>query len=236
MRTPRERVDVDYLTRALRSLAWPELFIGVREIHDVPIHPGEKCLYVGVVDSVRRATSTGRLLAREVLRNMGVVAGPMLRNEGGAPDFPVGVTGSIAHDDAVAVCVAAAGIGARLGLGIDVEPALPLPAEIVGDVVVTADERAFVGEDFVLARAIFSSKEAVYKACFPAQRVFLEFRDVVLTRSERTQSHDGDPALALTFATSTNAIVSVRVLLAPRIVAIGRAVSMPLPPRSRARG
>ncbi len=220
-------VDVDDLARAVRAAAWPELFIGVRAVRDVPLHPDEQCLYAGVVDSVRRATSTGRLLAREVLRNMGVAPSAILRNAGGAPAFPIGVSGSIAHDDEVAVCVAAAGVGARLGVGVDVEPALPLPAEIIGDVVCGAEERAFVAEDGLRARAIFSSKEAVYKACFPGQGAFFEFADVFLTRVEHKETHDRDPMLVMSFATSTDAIVSVRTLLGPRIVAMARAVSLP---------
>lgn len=225
-------LDVDDLARAVRAAAWPALFVGVRAVADLPVHPDEHSLYVGVVPAVRRATATGRMLAREVLRNMGIAPAAILRRDGGAPAFPAGMSGSIAHDDDVAVCVAAAGVDARFGVGVDVEPALPLPTEIVGDVLCTAEERAFVGDDLRKARAIFSSKEAVYKACFPGQGVFFEFADVFLTRVEVSATRDGDPLLFLNFATSSNAIVSVRTLLAPRIVAFARAVSLPPAPIS----
>ena len=64
-------MDADDVAAALRAVAGDDVFCGARAIVDAPIHPQERALYTGVADSVRRATSTGRLVAREVLRNMG---------------------------------------------------------------------------------------------------------------------------------------------------------------------
>lgn len=185
-RVVRGGVDEVAVARALRTLLDAggdvDVFSGARAVHDAPMHPRERVLVHGVVDRVRRQTATGRLLLREVLHTMGVVAGPILRTTGGRPALPIGVVASLAHDDDVAVCVAGAGV--NLALGVDVEPALPLPAEIVDDVVTSTGDRAAVAVDGVVdpvrARLLFCVKEAVYKACFPLDEVFLEFADVAV--------------------------------------------------------
>jgi 4'-phosphopantetheinyl transferase EntD len=169
------RVDEVAVARALRALlddaGATDVFSGARAVFDAPLHPQERILVYGVVDRVRRQTSTGRLLLREVLRTMGVVPGAILRTTGGRPALPSGVTASLAHDDDVAI-------------GVDVEPSLPLPAEIVDDVVTSAGDRAAVTVDGTVdplrARLLFCVKEAVYKACFPVDEVFLEFADVTV--------------------------------------------------------
>lgn len=181
-------VDEVAVARALRALldaaGATHVFSGARAVFDAPLHPQERHLAHGVVDRVRRQTSTGRLLLREVLRTMGVVPGAILRTTGGRPALPSGVTASLAHDDEVAVCVAASIGGVDLAIGVDVEPALPLPAEIVDDVVTAAGDRAAVTVDGVVdpvrARLLFCVKEAVYKACFPLDELFLEFADVAV--------------------------------------------------------
>jgi len=107
----------------------------------------------------------------------------------------------------------------NITIGVDVEPAEPLPAEIVADVVTTDLERALVGDDLVLARLLFCAKEAVYKACFPLDEMFLEFKDVwVLAPATST-------ATTWLMATSTGRQVRVRVSRAPRLLAVARVVS-----------
>jgi 4'-phosphopantetheinyl transferase EntD len=214
-------VDVGAIATALRAIVDDDLACGARAVLRDPIHPGERCLYVGVVDSVRRATATGRMLAREVLHSMGVSPGPILRTTGGRADWPAGIAGSIAHDDAVAVCVCGAGV--NITIGVDVEPAEPLPAEIVADIVITDLERALVGDDLVLARLLFCAKEAVYKACFPLDKVFLEFKDVWFLEPATSTS------TTWLMATSTGRQVRVQVRRAPRLLAVARVVSSPVP-------
>lgn len=179
-------VDEVSVARALRALldaaGATDVFCGARAVFDAPMHPRERILVHGVVDGVRRQTATGRLLLREVLHTMGVVPEPILRTTGGRPVLPIGVVASLAHDDDVAVCVAGAGV--NLALGIDVEPPLPLPAEILDDVITSMGDRVAVTVDGVVdpvrARLLFCVKEAVYKACFPLDEVFLEFADVAV--------------------------------------------------------
>jgi 4'-phosphopantetheinyl transferase EntD len=200
------------LRRLLDDAGHTDLWCGARAIADEPIHPGEQALYVGVASSVRRATSTGRALARDLLRNMGVVPGPMLRRSDGQCAWPMGMVGSIAHDDDVAVCVLSGG-GVNVAFGVDVEPALPLPEEIVADVACHRRERAFVDGDPVAARLLFCAKEAVFKACFPVDEQFLEHADVELLAASPTR---------LTMQTSTGWLLHVAVTRAPRLLACAR--------------
>jgi len=91
------------------------------------------------------------------------------------------VVGSITHTDAL--CVVALARNERyLGLGIDVEPDLPLEASIVSHV--CRPEEPLLIEDLRgldaarVARLIFSAKEAVYKCQFPLTRRFIDFQEV----------------------------------------------------------
>ena len=209
--------SVDDVATALRRLldkhGHHDVWSGARAIADEPIHPEERALYTNVAANNRRATSTGRVLAREVLRKMGVVAGPMLRGNGGQCAWPVGIVGSLAHDDEFAVCVV--GAGADFAVGVDIEPAAPLPAEIVMDIAVTDVERAAVGNDLVAARLLFCAKEAVFKACFPIEGVFFEHADVRLLTA-------GTLSATATFQTSTKRTVDVAMARAPRLLAVAR--------------
>lgn len=128
------------------------------------------------VRSVRRASGTARLVARELLARYGHPACSVPKTASGAPMWPSEIVGSLAHDDRVAV--AAVAPRCEVGsLGIDVEPAEPLPADAL-DFVVTARERHHLFDDPLRGRLLFAAKEAVYKALYPRDRVFLEYPDI----------------------------------------------------------
>ncbi len=240
--------DDDDVARALRSITPLRFFCGARRIGEAPIHPGEKSLYDGVDPKVRRATSTGRMLARELLRNLGITPAPILRGEGGAPIWPAGIAGSIAHDDEFAVCVvgtADSGADEEWAthanlIGVDVEPAHGLPAEILATVLVNADERATAGDDLVNARAIFCAKEAVYKMSYPLERKFYEFRDIALVRRRNAGGRYFPPSVMvagpnrLHFHTSTGLEAWVTLVRTPRVIAVATwARELGRPPRGR---
>ncbi len=160
------------------------------------------------------ASVAGRRAAAACLAALGVF-GDVGRDDAGAPVFPGGVVGSIAHDDDVAVCVVARGNAANAGIGVDVEPALALPDEIVADVV--GDDIAIVGGDLVVARAVFCAKEAVYKATWPVTKTFLEFVDVRISGDA-----PGGPQWTWEAKTITGARLRVKVCRAPRLLAWAR--------------
>jgi len=95
--------------------------------------------------------------------------------------WPDGVVGGITHCAGYRAA-AVARTDDLAGLGIDAEPAEPLP-EGVRDRVTLADERAVLAELAVREPAIawdklvFCAKEAIYKVWFPAAGTWLGFEE-----------------------------------------------------------
>ena len=100
------------------------------------------------------------------------------------PLWPTGIVGSMAHDDTVAV----AAMAARrdfLSVGVDVEPAEPLEPGLL-DIVATANERQWAKDDPLAGRLLFAIKEAIYKAVYPLDRIFLDHHDVEVNLTDGT--------------------------------------------------
>lgn len=126
----------------------------------------------------RRASGAARLAVRSLLRARGIGACAIPRAPSGEPIWPEGWTGSLAHDPTWAV--AALGRLGEIGtLGIDVEPADPLPDDILA-LVVRPDDRLPASGAPLDARLVFSAKEAVYKATFPLHRRVLDYDDIAI--------------------------------------------------------
>ena len=107
-----------------------------------------------------------------------------------APVWPDGITGSISH--CKTGCVAAVGVR-RLwaGIGVDLEEATPLDPMLVEQVCSRA-ERRWLGlqpghERGLLAKLIFSAKEATYKAQYPTTGCLFGF-DVIEITVDRAES------------------------------------------------
>ena len=168
------------------------------------IGPGDETAFAdprpGARVEVRRASGAARIAARRLLHELGAdEAAPLPRLPSGAPAWPAGIVGSLAHDEAFALAAAARG-GRLVGLGVDVEPAEPLPAEIV-DMVVSAAERRETGNDGVAQRLIFVAKEAVYKAIHPLDGTWLDFPDIEIRLADQTATlRDGRRLRVIPFA------------------------------------
>jgi 4'-phosphopantetheinyl transferase EntD len=193
---------------ALAARAHPGLRAGCRTIRagdEEALSPAEAAPLAGAVESVRRASGAARIVARRLLADLGApAAGELPRLVSGAPCWPPGFVGSLAHDEAVAVA-AVARSGVFPGLGIDVEPALPLPAELL-DLVATPAEQGELAGDLIEARLLFCAKEAVYKATNPIDGVFLEHRDVEVRLGPATASTRTGHALRLFLSRSPRLI------------------------------
>lgn len=146
---------------------------------------GEEGQPVRSAHAVRRAEySTGRVLARRLLGELGAPVQPLERRpDDRVPVWPDGFVGSISHSGSL--CLAAVAPSDRyLGVGIDLEPDEPTRREIGGHVL-SRPERAWVRETaesdedrLRLTRQIFSAKEAVYKAFYPVVGRVWRFQDV----------------------------------------------------------
>jgi 4'-phosphopantetheinyl transferase EntD len=163
----------------MRSLSVPGVLVGSRVITDgdeQALLPAEVEPIAGSVLAVRRASGAARIVARELMKRLGRSALPVPRSPSGAPIWPEGIVGSMAHDAKVAVAALASSADCS-GLGIDVEPAERLDPELV-DIVAGPNERERIGDDPFGGRLLFTAKEAVYKAVYPLDNMFLEHHDV----------------------------------------------------------
>ncbi|MER5562526.1 4'-phosphopantetheinyl transferase [Streptomyces sp. NPDC058961] len=149
-----------------------------------PLFPAEAALMNGRRARRRAQFATARACARRCLAELGHPPAPLLPGAGGAPRWPSGVVGSITHCEGYRAAVAAPATAAA-ALGIDAEPAAPLPTGVL-DLIASPAELAHLD---ALARAdpslpwdrvFFSAKEATYKAWYPATGIRLGFRDATL--------------------------------------------------------
>jgi 4'-phosphopantetheinyl transferase EntD len=177
------------LDRALDEISVPRVLVGHRIIaegDERALLPQERGAFARSVVKVQRASGAARIVARELMQRAGVEPQPVVRSEAGMPAWPDGIVGSLAHDATTAVAAVARRADYR-SLGVDIEPAEPLAADLL-DMVATAGERAAMRDAPLEGRLLFSIKEAVYKAAYPLDRVFLDHHDVEVDVAGRTAS------------------------------------------------
>jgi 4'-phosphopantetheinyl transferase EntD len=198
----------DLLHAAIASLATPAISVGHRVITPGDEHAlmaQEAGAFARSVVKVRRASGAARIIARELLGRFGHPRQAVPKDPSGAPIWPAGIVGSLSHDSDIAVAAAALRRDIA-ALGIDVEPAEPLPAELV-DIVVTPRERLRLADDPYGGRLVFSAKEAVYKAVHPLDRTFLDHHDVEVDIAQCRAVVCNGRRLALRFCLSTHLVV-----------------------------
>ena len=171
----------------IRAMPASGLLIGHRLIapgDELALLPEELAPLASSVDKVRRASGAARIVARDLMTRFGATQQPVIRSASGAPIWPAGLMGSLAHSRQVAVA-ALARRGDFAGIGIDVEPAEPIDADLVR-IVATATERHSIADDPLQCRVLFAVKEAVYKSVNPIDGQFLEHHDVEVNLPDGT--------------------------------------------------
>lgn len=160
------------------------IHIGSRRISEgdeYALLPAELPYFRNAVAKVRRQSGAARLVARALLQRVGWAPAAIPRSAAGAPLWPEGIAGSLAHDATFAVAVVAATDDVMV-LGIDIEPDLPLPDDL--DLLVsTPRERRRYPPSLLKSRLLFTAKEAVYKAVHPIDGIFLDFQDIEIDLS-----------------------------------------------------
>ncbi|WP_246683217.1 4'-phosphopantetheinyl transferase superfamily protein [Mesorhizobium sp. B2-1-3A] len=181
----------------------------IREGDETHLLPEEARSIPARQPAMRRASGAARWIAHRLLADIGFDDVALPRAPSGAPAWPDGIIGSLAHDDDMAVAAVAtvATVGRILSLGIDVEPALPLPDDIFG-IVVTAADRTGAADPRLAGRILFAAKEAVYKAAYPLDREVLGYEDIAV---------DLDAGRA---TTKTGRGVSLAYCVAPRVAVL----------------
>jgi 4'-phosphopantetheinyl transferase EntD len=195
------------LQSAIDALSIPGIMVGHRLISlgdEQALLPEEAAAFAASIAKVRRASGAARIVAREMLAQLGHAGCALPKAPSGAPTWPAGVVGSLAHDARVAI--AAVGRSRDVGaIGIDVEPAEPLPAEIL-DMVATPRERLKITDDPCHGRLLFVAKEAVYKAVYPLDHMFLDHHDVEIDFAGRKATVCNGRVVELRFGISTHLV------------------------------
>jgi 4'-phosphopantetheinyl transferase EntD len=179
--------SIPLLQRSMDAWAIPGIIVDHRVIEhgdEGCLLPGERETFAASVPKVQRASAAARMVARGLMLRLGLAQQAIPKSASGAPIWPVGVVGSLAHDSRIAVAALAMRRDYS-SLGIDVEPAEPLDPELL-DIVATPAERQRIEDDPYRGRLLFAVKEAVYKAVHPLDGVFLDHHDVEVSLAAGT--------------------------------------------------
>jgi 4'-phosphopantetheinyl transferase EntD len=174
------------VSELIRSIAEPPILIGHRFIvqgDEGALRLEEAVCFQGAISKVRRQAGAARIVARQLLSRLNYEDVAIAKTSSGAPLWPAGIVGSLAHEERVALA-AVARKDDFLTLGVDIESAEELPKDLAG-IIATSSERSRYGESFLRCRQLFAAKEAVYKAIFPLDQCFLDFHDIEVELEEQ---------------------------------------------------
>lgn len=146
------------------------------------LHPLERTMVSHAVPSRQAEFGDARWCAHQALKELGaspdVANAPIYRGERGMPLWPEGYCGSLTHTEGYRAALVAPE-GAIRSVGVDAEPAEPLPEGILGVIARHGEltqiaSLAQAGIPFA-DRLLFCAKEATYKAWFPLTKRWLGF-------------------------------------------------------------
>ncbi|WP_270732591.1 4'-phosphopantetheinyl transferase family protein [Shimia sp. Alg240-R146] len=160
--------------------------VGVADPTQSPatVLPEEAVAIASAIPKRKREFAAGRRAARQALQSLDLPAVAIPKGTDRAPVFPTGIAGSITHNRGAALAIVAPQTRFR-ALGVDVEPQAPLKPELI-KAICTSEEAAMLAqlpeaERLLLARRLFSAKEAVFKAQFPITRQVFGFQAASIT-------------------------------------------------------
>lgn len=165
------------------DVATAEVFGG--SCDDAELFPQEEEAIAPAAPKRRREFTGVRACARVALARAGLPPSPIVPGPSRAPVWPPGVTGSMTHCDGYRGC-AIGRTEAIAAIGIDAEPHDDLPDGVL-PFVSSESERGRLAElrradpGTCYERILFSAKESVFKAWFPATGQWLGFEQADLT-------------------------------------------------------
>ncbi|MFB7587000.1 4'-phosphopantetheinyl transferase [Streptomyces sp. NPDC056169] len=150
----------------------------------VTLFPEETALVAKSVEKRQQEFATVRLCARLALGRFGVPAAPLTPGPRGEPRWPTGIAGSMTHCEGYRAAAVARTTDV-VSIGIDAEPAGPLPDGVLAVVSLPEERRHLAALD---ARApgvsweklLFSAKESVFKTWYPLTGRELDFDEAVV--------------------------------------------------------
>ena len=180
-----ERTLACDVAKALRGMLPVGVVCAVNHIAGATaqLYPVEETAIAHALPKRIQEFKAGRSAAREALQALGKAPAPIPMAPDRSPRWPAGFCGSISHDHRIAAAIVARS-GKRRSLGLDIEDAAPLDVSLI-DTICTPLERERLnssgrGRE---AKAIFSAKEATYKALYPLTAKLLDFHDISVTFS-----------------------------------------------------
>lgn len=179
--------DAALIQAAVAALFDGAVAVAVADPHQAQpaIWPEEAQFVAQAVPKRQAEFAAGRSAARAAMRMLGGPDIAIPASADRAPSWPAGWHGSISHNDRW--CLAAVTRGAA-HLGVDIEAATPLKPDLLSTICSPAEVARIAGADQgMLAKVVFSAKEAAYKAQYPLTETLFGFDhlDVVLA------PHDG---------------------------------------------
>ncbi|MFM9847919.1 MAG: 4'-phosphopantetheinyl transferase [Hyphomicrobiaceae bacterium] len=152
----------------------------IGEPSDLPVD--EAISIAHAVPRRRLEFATGRDCARRAMEALGHIKVALPRGQDRMPIWPADLVGSITHTDAWTAAAVARRADGFVAVGIDLEPAEPLPPDLWASIC-SAEEQANVAAisgmtPGLAARLVFCMKEAAFKCQFPLSSAMLEFADL----------------------------------------------------------
>jgi len=165
------------IAAALRAVLPPGVVLGLPD--ETALWDGEAL--PGAVPQRLAEFARGRSACRDAMRGLRHPAAAIPVGADRAPVWPAGLTGSISH--CAGACLAVLGPRAEwAGLGLDIEPARPLPADLWPFILLPEERAALpVQTPGLAALAIFAAKEAAYKAQYAMSRTLFDFQALSVT-------------------------------------------------------
>lgn len=168
---------------ALRAMLGSQAGIGVTSPKEPPsgLWPVEAVAMTRAIPKRRAEFAAGRRAARAAMDALDLPAAAIPQGPDRAPQWPAGLIGSIAHCDTLCIAVVAQ-IGTYRSIGIDIEPATALDADL-NAIVCSPAERDWMAKQpdpGLAAKIVFGAKEAVYKAQYPLTGAVIGFQEVTL--------------------------------------------------------
>lgn len=163
------------------------------EMWETKVKPDEEARIVKAVDKRKREFRAGRHAARHALdqlnTNFDHSVTCILPGEKRQPLWPENIVGAITHS--ANQCYAAVALKSEIkSLGIDVEQAIPLQANLL-KMICTQEEQNWLStlsDGLYWAKLIFSAKESIYKTYFPLCETYLDFLEATLEIDRANQS------------------------------------------------
>lgn len=132
-----------------------------------------------VAVSRSKTFAAGRTCARAALQQLGFPPSAIMAGGRGEPQWPLGVVGSITHCEGYCAAVATHDTS-YFSVGIDAEPNNPLPSNVL-ELISSAAEREIISavhtDKIASDRLLFCVKETLYKAWYPIEKTWLDFKD-----------------------------------------------------------